>query len=69
MLNELLVVNNLMVVEVRRADGSIVERYSGPSEGQLKYEHDAGLCGAFCGHCYHEATEWKAANKEESCAN
>lgn len=58
MLNELLVVNNALVVEVRRENGSLVERYLGPSEEQLKYEHDTGRCGAFCGYCYHEATMW-----------
>jgi hypothetical protein len=64
MLNELLVVNNVMVVEVRRAAGSIVERYAGPSEEQMKYEHDVGKCGAMCGYCYHEAAEWLAANAD-----
>ena len=61
--NAVLAVNNVMVVTVRRADGSIVERYAGPSDAQLKYEHDAGKCGAMCGYCYHEACEWLAANE------
>ena len=62
MLNDLLAVDNVVIVEVRRADGSVVERYLGPSEDQLKYEHDAGRCGAFCGYCYHEAAEYLTAN-------
>lgn len=53
-------VNNLMVVEVHRADGSLAERHLGPSEEQIKAEHDAGQCGALCGYCYHEAMEWLA---------
>lgn len=62
MLNALLAVNNVMVVEVCRADGSIIERYLGPSEEQLKYEHDVGQCDAFCGYCYQEAVEYLTAN-------
>lgn len=62
MLSELLAVNNTLIVEVRRADGSIVERYLGPSEEQLKYEHDEGRCDVFCGYCYHEAAKYLAAN-------
>lgn len=49
------VVNNLVTVEVRRADRSLAERYLGPSEEQIKAEHDAGQCGSLCGHCRHEA--------------
>ena len=58
----LLVVNNQMIVEMRHPDGSLSERYAGPSVEQIKAEHGAGRCGAFCGHCYHEAMEWLAAN-------
>lgn len=61
--NELLIVGNRMIVEVRRADGSLAERYLGPSDEQIKFEHEAGRCGAFCGHCYHEAMKWLAANQ------
>lgn len=46
------VVEPVLVVEVRRADGSVAERYFGPSEAQLKYEHDMGRCNSFCGYCY-----------------
>jgi hypothetical protein len=55
------VVNNGSIVEVRRADGSLAERYLGDSAEQIKFEHDAGRCGALCSHCYQEAMEWLAS--------
>ena len=58
---ELSTVENALVAEVYRADGSLAERYLGPSEKQLKHEHDTGQCGAMCGYCYHEAAEWLAS--------
>lgn len=57
----LMVVKNLMVVEVRRADGSLAERHLGSSAEQIAAEHHAGRCGAFCGYCYQEAMTWAAA--------
>lgn len=51
----LAVVQNMAHIEVRRGDGSLVERYLRPSEEQLKAAHEAGACGAWCGYCYHDA--------------
>jgi hypothetical protein len=51
----LLCVENFIMIEQLHADGTVADRYKGPSDIQLKAEHEAGKCGAFCGYCYDEA--------------
>jgi len=43
-------------VEVTSADGR-AERFPMLTSAAAKKLHEAGKCGAWCGHCYHEATE------------
>ena len=50
-------IENKLQIDVRRQDGSLVERYLGPSQEQLQYEHQRGDCGAFCGYCMFEAEQ------------
>lgn len=55
----LLVVDNKLSIKVMRGDGSVVESYHGPSEAQLKWDHEQIRCGAFCGYCFEAACkEW-----------
>lgn len=49
------------MVEFTDASGNILETIYGPSQEELKQEHDEGRCGAFCGYCYHAACVYHAA--------
>ena len=54
-MNEIMCVDNHMVVELYYADGSVAERYLGPSLEQIKHVHEHGQCDMYCPICYEQA--------------
>lgn len=45
-----------MIIEFHHANGTI-DIHKGPSQAELKTEHDAGACDAWCAYCYDEACQ------------